>query len=64
LRVRLTEAAEEGRADAQLIAVLARALDVDAAQIAVVVGHDRPRKIVSVHGVTTGWIEQQLMGLT
>lgn len=63
LMVRLTEASDEGRADAQLIALLADVLEVDPDQVAVVVGQDRPSKIVSVRGVSTGWIEQRLRAL-
>jgi len=60
LQVRLTEPAEEGRADEQLIAVVAEVLEVEPEQVAIVVGHERPGKIVSVRGVTTGWVEQRL----
>ncbi len=60
LRVRLTEEPTDGRADAQLIAVLAEVLEVDAAQIEIVAGRDQPNKIVSVQGVSPAWIESHL----
>lgn len=63
LQVYLTEPADEGRADAQLIGVVAEALDVEPEQVAIVVGHERPSKIVSVRGVSTGWVEQHLTAL-
>lgn len=63
LQVRLTEPADEGRADEQLIVVVAEALEVAPEQVAIVVGRERPGKIVSVRGVTTGWVEQHLTAL-
>jgi|SRR5690606_14019843 uncharacterized protein YggU (UPF0235/DUF167 family) len=63
LIVYLTESADDGRADEQLIAVLADAFDLAADQLAIVVGHNRPAKIVSARGVTTEWIEQRLAAL-
>lgn len=60
LKIRLTEAPGEGRANAQLIAFLADVLEVDPAQIEIVAGEDKPNKIVSVENVTTAWIEERL----
>jgi len=63
LHIHLTESASDGRADEQLIAVLADLLEVEQDQIAIVVGHDRPSKIISVRGVTTGWVERRLKAI-
>ncbi|NDJ79269.1 MAG: DUF167 domain-containing protein [Chloroflexi bacterium] len=60
LKIRLTESPGEGRANAQLIEFLAGVLDVDASQIDIVAGEDKPNKIISVENVTPGWIEQCL----
>ncbi|NLX11029.1 MAG: DUF167 domain-containing protein [Chloroflexi bacterium] len=60
LKIRLTESPAEGRANAQLIDLLAEVLEVEPDQIAIVAGEDKPSKIISVEGVTPGWIEQRL----
>lgn len=63
LIVHLTEPADDGRADEQLIAVLADALEIAPEQLAIVAGQNRPGKIVSVRGVSTDWVEQRLAAL-
>lgn len=63
LIVYLTEASDEGRADEQLIAVMADALEIAPDNLAIVAGHNRPAKIVSASGVSTEWIEQRLAAL-
>ncbi len=63
LVVRLTEAPDDGRADEQLIAVVADLLDIEPDQVAIVAGYGRPNKIVSVRGVSTGWVETRLKAL-
>ncbi|MCD4686641.1 MAG: DUF167 domain-containing protein [Anaerolineae bacterium] len=62
LKIRLTESPAEGRANAQLINFLADLLEVDPAQIEIVVGEDKPNKIISVQDVTPEWIEARLAG--
>ncbi len=60
LKVRLTESPAGGRANEQLVAFLADVLEVEPAQIEIVAGADKPNKIISVEGVTPGWIEERL----
>jgi uncharacterized protein (TIGR00251 family) len=60
LKIRLTESPAEGRANRQLIDFLASVLEVGPDQIEIVAGEDKPNKILSVEGVTPGWIEQRL----
>lgn len=61
--VRLTEAPEDGRADEQLIAVMADLLDIEPDRVEIVAGYGRPSKIVSVRGVSTDWVEARLKAL-
>jgi|SRR5690606_22576500 len=61
LEITLTEPLAGGRADAQLIAFLAEALDVAPDQVTIVAGHDRPKKIISVDGIPPSLIEQRLL---
>jgi uncharacterized protein (TIGR00251 family) len=61
LKVRLTESPTGGRANEQLVAFLADILEVDPMQIEIVAGADKPNKIISVEGVTPGWIEEHLV---
>ncbi|MEB2287381.1 MAG: DUF167 family protein [Anaerolineae bacterium] len=61
LEIRLTEPLAEGRANAQLVAVLAEALEVPPARVAIVAG-DGLNKIVSVEGVSATWIDGWLAG--
>ena len=63
LKIRLTESPGEGRANAQLIEFLAGVLEVEPEQIAIVAGHDKSNKIISVEGVPPAWIEQRLAHL-
>lgn len=60
LKVRLTESPAEGRADLQLIDLLAELLEVDPGQIEIVAGADKPNKIISVNGVSPAWINERL----
>jgi uncharacterized protein YggU (UPF0235/DUF167 family) len=59
LEIHLTEPLAEGRANAQLIAVLAEALGVSPSRVAIVAG-DGPHKIVSVEGVSVAWVDAWL----
>jgi uncharacterized protein (TIGR00251 family) len=61
LKIRLTESPAEGRANDQLIDLLAEILEVDAGQIEIVAGEDKSNKIISVDGVTPAWIEERLV---
>jgi len=61
LKIRLTESPAEGRANTQLIEFLADVLEVHPDQIEIVAGADKPNKIISVEGVSPGWIEQRLV---
>ncbi len=61
LKIRLTETPAGGRANEQLVALLAEILGVDTAQIEIVAGADKPNKIISVEGVTPAWIEECLV---
>lgn len=63
LKIRLTESPGEGRANAQLIEFLAGMLEVAPGQIAIVAGEDKSNKIISVEGVSPGWVEQRLARL-
>ncbi len=59
LKIRLTESSSEGRANAQLITFLAEILGVEASQIEIVAGADKPNKIISVQDITPGQVEQR-----
>lgn len=61
LKIRLTESTNEGRANTQLLEFLADVLEVHPDQLEIVAGEDKPNKIISVEGVTPGWIEQRLV---
>jgi uncharacterized protein (TIGR00251 family) len=61
LKIRLTESPAEGRANVQLIDFLAQVLKVDAGQIEIVAGIDKPNKIISVEGVSPELIEKRLL---
>jgi uncharacterized protein (TIGR00251 family) len=61
LKIRLTESPAEGRANVQLIDFLAQVLKVDAGQIEIVAGTDKPNKIISVEGVSPELIEKRLL---
>jgi uncharacterized protein (TIGR00251 family) len=61
LKIRLTESPAEGRANHQLIDYLADVLEVHPDQIEIVAGEDKPNKIISVEGVSPGWIEARLV---
>ncbi len=60
LKIRLTESPAEGRANAQLVEFLAEVLDVNADQIEIVAGGDKPNKIISVEDVVPAVIEARL----
>lgn len=61
LEIHLTEPLAGGRANAQLVALLAEALGVAPARVAIVAG-EGPNKIVSVEGVSVAWIDGWLAG--
>lgn len=61
LKIRLTESPAEGRANLQLIDFLASVLEVHPDQVEIVAGEDKPNKIISVEGVSPGWIEERLI---
>jgi uncharacterized protein (TIGR00251 family) len=61
LKIRLTESPAEGRANIQLIDFLAGVLKVDAGQIEIVAGAEKPNKIISVEGVSPELIEKRLL---
>ncbi|HMM26818.1 MAG: DUF167 domain-containing protein [Chloroflexota bacterium] len=63
LIVRVTEPPGDDRADEQLIEVVADLLEIEPDRVEIVVGHGRPSKIVSVRGVSTGWVEARLKAL-
>lgn len=60
LKIRLTESTADGKANAQLIEFLAGILEVEAGQIEIVAGEDKPNKIISVEDVTPDVIEARL----
>ena len=60
LRIRLTESPAEGAANAQLIEFLAELLSVEAAQIEIVAGAEKPNKIVSVQGISPSLVEERV----
>lgn len=61
LKIRLTEASTDGRANAQLVNFLADVLQVDPAQIEIVAGADTTLKIISVVGISPSWVEERLV---
>lgn len=60
LLVRVGAPPEDGRANAELCAVLAKALGLRARQVAVVVGHTSRDKVVEIDGLTAAQIEAAL----
>lgn len=63
IRVRLT-AENEGdpKANAELIALLAEKLEVDAGKIAIVAGETKRDKIVSIEGLSNFQVDERLFG--
>ncbi|MBJ7471779.1 MAG: DUF167 domain-containing protein [Solirubrobacteraceae bacterium] len=51
---------EDGRANAELCAVLAKALGLRARQVAVVIGHTSRDKVVEIDGLSAGEIDTRL----
>ncbi len=60
LKIRLTESPAGGAANAELVEYLAEILEVDADQIEIVAGGDKPNKIISVKNITPTWLEERL----
>jgi uncharacterized protein len=52
LKVRVTAPPERGKANVEVIAVIARALDVGREQVSLITGETDARKLVDVAGVT------------
>lgn len=58
--VRVGAPPEDGRANAELCAVLAKALGLRARQVSVVVGHTSRDKVVEIDGLTSDQIDALL----
>lgn len=60
LLVRVGAPPEDGRANAELCAVVAKALGLRARQVTVVVGHTSRDKVVEIDGLTAAEVEVRL----
>jgi uncharacterized protein (TIGR00251 family) len=63
LKVRVTAPAERGRANAAVVAVLARALCVPSECVEIVAGHASARKILEITGATPAELERRLAAI-
>jgi uncharacterized protein YggU (UPF0235/DUF167 family) len=61
IKVRLEAAPEE--ANQALVALLSSALEVEAAKIEIVGGHNSRDKLISIDGVTTAYVEGRIQSL-
>lgn len=61
LKVRVTAAAESGKANKAVLALLAKALGVPVQQLSLVRGASSPLKTVAVTGVAARDVEQRLL---
>lgn len=61
LLVRVGAPPEDGRANAELCAVLAKTLGLRARQVSVVVGHTSRDKVVAIEGLTAAEIDAALI---
>lgn len=64
LKVQVAAPPEQGKANARLCEVLARALGVPTRAVRVVAGHGNPRKTVAVAGVDAATVQARLAGPT
>jgi uncharacterized protein (TIGR00251 family) len=60
VKIRLTAAPTEGKANAQLIDFLAEKLDVPKSAIEIVAGANDSKKIISVNGLSNSQVEERL----
>lgn len=60
LQIHLTEPSDEGRANAQLIALLASELAVEPSRVAIVAGESGPNKLISVEGINPAAVDAWL----
>lgn len=60
LKVRVTAAAEKGRANQAVCALLAEALDVAKQQVRVLAGHAQPNKRIALRGMSADELRQRL----
>lgn len=60
LRVRVAAAPERGKANAALVALLARALGLPARAVRLIAGAGTPRKVIEVHGCTASEVRARL----
>jgi uncharacterized protein (TIGR00251 family) len=61
LKIQVTAPAEEGKANAALVAFLAEALGVKASQVEIVAGLSSERKLVSLIGVSPADVDAKLV---
>ena len=59
-KVSVTAAPERGRANADLVALLARELDVSSARVSLVKGGAARDKVIEIEGITTEEAERRL----
>lgn len=60
LKVRVTAAAQRGRANAAVEKLLAAALGVPGAAVRIVAGHTAPRKLVEIEGLSAPEVRRRL----
>jgi uncharacterized protein (TIGR00251 family) len=59
-KVRVAAAPEHGRANDELLALLARTLELPRRDVAIAVGHGARDKVVTLTGTTRGEVERRL----
>ena len=60
LKVSVTQASENGKANKAIIALLAKQLKIPKSRFELIAGETNPRKRILVHGVETGTLERLL----
>jgi uncharacterized protein YggU (UPF0235/DUF167 family) len=62
LKVRVTAAAERGRANAAVEKIIADALGIEGRRVRIVAGRTSPRKIVEIDGLSEAEVRRRLCG--
>ena len=60
LKVRVKAQAESGKANAAVVAILARALGLQRSEVVIVSGHSSPRKVVAIHNLPDAEAREKL----
>jgi uncharacterized protein (TIGR00251 family) len=63
LKVAVTQAAEKGKANKAILAVLAKELRLRRSQLQIVMGHTAPQKLVLVCGLSLDELDQRIQAV-